>query len=384
MGVWNNLKNLFSGGSHFMSVQEKNRKRYGYWKRNSIYLDNIYNKISVDVAMMNFKHVKVTKGASEVDKWEVYENSDLMQAIAFSPNLDESPVVFWSSVVRMMLEKGIAVVVPTYEKDKIKDLTLASGNIRFNNTQIIVTIDDVEQTVNKADVWIFENPKQNLTVQLNQITQLIDDNLNALSERINSSTSSTIFGFLKTPTKAVDKELQRRAEERVQSIQKVAQNGGIGYLEKDEEFQELTKKITTATTEELEFLKSQLYQSFGINESLFTGDYSESQFKGYFSSVLKLYQRVIKEEINRKYFTKTARTQGQKLMVFYDLFDLTSVKDLTEFGYKMTYSAISNPNEIRELVGWLPYEQGNIFKTNANAVDLEGGEANEKTKANDY
>ena len=367
-----------------MSVQEKNRKRYGYWKRNSIYLDNIYNKISVDVAMMNFKHVKVTKGASEVDKWEVYENSDLMQAIAFSPNLDESPVVFWSSVVRMMLEKGIAVVVPTYEKDKIKDLTLASGNIRFNNTQIIVTIDDVEQTVNKADVWIFENPKQNLTVQLNQITQLIDDNLNALSERINSSTSSTIFGFLKTPTKAVDKELQRRAEERVKSIQKVAQNGGIGYLEKDEEFQELTKKITTATTEELEFLKSQLYQSFGINESLFTGNYSESQFKGYFSSVLKLYQRVIKEEINRKYFTKTARTQGQKLMVFYDLFDLTSVKDLTEFGYKMTYSAISNPNEIRELVGWLPYEQGNIFKTNANAVDLEGGEANEKTKANDY
>ncbi|MEG0349579.1 phage portal protein [Enterococcus sp.] len=370
MGLWNNFRNWVSGEKRYMTIQEKNRKRYGYWKRNSIYLDNIYNKISVDVAMMNFKHVKVTKGDSTVDKWEVYENSDLMNAIAFSPNLDEPPIVFWSSVIRMMLEKGIAVVVPTYDGDKIRDLTLATGNIRFNDTKILVTINDIEKEVNKADVWVFENPKQNLTAQLHQITQLIDDNLSALSAKINDSPSSTVFGFLKFPTKVADGELKERAEKRVKDIQTVAQNGGITYLEKDEEFQELNKKISTASAEELNFLKSQLFQSFGINEDLFTGNYSEAQFKGYFSSVLKVYQRVIKEEINRKYFTKTARTQGQKLMVFYDLFDLTSIKDLTEFGYKMTYSAISSPNEIRELVGWLPYEDGNIFKSNANAVDI--------------
>lgn len=370
MGVMDIINRLFYGKKQFVSYQERQRRKLGYWRSNSIYLDNIYNKIAIDVAMMKFKHVKIVKNAKGQDEWEVFEQSDLMNVVAYAPNLNETPVVFWSNVIRTILQKGYAVVVPTYKKQSIENLELATGDVKFGDSQVIVTVDGVEKVVNKADVWIFENPKQNLTTQLNQITGLIDDNLRSLSAKLNEESGSVIHGFLKLPTKAADGELKKKAEERVENITNVAENGGIGYLEKEEEFQQLTRSINTASTEELEFLKMQLYQAFGINEKLFTCDYSEMQFKAYFSGVLKVYQRVISEEINRKYFTKTARTQGQKLLVYFDLFDLTSLKDLTEFGYRMTYSAISNPNEIRELVGWLPYEGGDQYATNANAVPV--------------
>ncbi|MTV35462.1 phage portal protein, partial [Streptococcus pneumoniae] len=95
------------------------------------------------------------------------------------------------------------------------------------------------------------------------------------------------------------------------------------------------------------------------------------------SSVMKLYQRVFSEEINRKYFTKTARTQGNKLLVFFDMADMISFKDLVEGGFKSKYAGLMNSNEFRETYLGLPgYEGGEVFETNLNAVRIEPSESN--------
>ena len=87
----------------------------------------------------------------------------------------------------------------------------------------------------------------------------------------------------------------------------------MSYLEQGEEFQELKNAYgDTVSEQKLAFLKAQLYHAFGINEQLFTADYSEQQYRAYFQSVVKVYMRVIAEEINRKVFTKTKRTQGHR------------------------------------------------------------------------
>ena len=368
MAWFNNFSwSLFSFGKKRQVRDYYTRVRQRrYWQNNSIYLDNIYNKIATDVALMKFKHVKVQNG-----KWQDMVQSELMNLVSFSPNEDETPMVFWSSVVRTMLQRGCAVVVPIYRNRKIVSLELAIGAVEYAGGKIAITFEDgTENTVNKSDVWIFENPKINLTAQLGRITNLIDDNLIALSEKLDGT---TIKAFISLPTKLANDELQRRAEYRRDSIIEVAKNGGIGFLEKGEELKELNKPINTVSSEELEFLKAQLYQAFGINESLFTCDYTEMQFRAYFSSVIKVYHRIILEEINRKYFTSTARSQGQKLLAFHDMFDVTSLKDLTEFANKMVYNGINNPNEIREIIGLAPYDGGDIYRTNKNADDVNSG-----------
>jgi phage portal protein BeeE len=348
-----------------------------YWQSNSIYLDNIYNKIATDVAMMRFKHVKILRDQNGPDTWEWLEQSDIANAVSYSPNERDTPIVFWSAVIRKMLADGVAAVVPAYTNGKITELNLADSVAEYKPDEIAVMIGDEEHTISRDNAWIFENPKRNLTAQLGQITRLIDDNLHTLSDKINVGSNSWLRGLLKIPTKAIDQELRKRAETRVANIMAAARNGGIGYLEQGEEFQELSQTYSTASADEMEFLKSQLYQAFGINEKLFTCDYREEQYRAYYQSVIKVYIRVISEEINRKAFSLTARTQGHRLLVYMDILDVTSLKDLNEFGFKMKYSGIMNANEIREIFGLGSYAGGDTYESNRNAIPISGGGTNE-------
>ena len=375
----NNLREVFA--RIFRTNNRKTTRTYlqrniTYWRRNSIYLDNIYNKISTDTAQMRFKHVKITRNPGGVDKMEWYENSDLANVLSFSPNPLEIPIVFWANVTRAMLRDGVAVVVPRWENGLLVEIWLAKKTVTWTSESVEIMLDDITVELPLSDVWVFENPKLNVTSQLNQITELIDINLNALTEKLSDGNSS-LRGFLKLPTKAADEHLKKQAKNRVDSMLDLAKSGGIAYLEQGEEFQELSKDYSTASKEELEFLKSQLYNAHGINEKLFTCDYTEEQYRAYYSSVMKLYQRVFSEEINRKYFTKTARTQGNKLLVFFDMADMISFKDLVEGGFKSKYAGLMNSNEFRETYLGLPgYEGGEVFETNLNAVRIEPSESN--------
>lgn len=367
----------------FRPNNQKSTKAYlqrhmSYWRRNSIYLDNIYNKISTDTAQMRFKHVRITRNPGGVDKMEWFEGSDLANVLSVSPNPLEIPVVFWANVTRAMLRDGVAVVVPRWEGDRLTEIWLAKKTLSWTAELVELVLDDVTVTLPLADVWVFENPKLNVTAQLNQITELIDINLNALTEKLSEGNSS-LRGFLKLPTKAADEHLRKLAQGRVNSMLDLAKTGGIAYLEQGEEFQELSHDYATASKEELEFLKSQLYHAHGINEKLFTCDYTEEQYRAYYSSVMKLYQRVFSEEINRKFFTKTARTQGNKLLIFFDMADMISFKDLVEGGFKSKYAGLMNSNEFRETYLGLPgYEGGEVFETNLNAVRIGSEGAGEE------
>ncbi|MBL1223727.1 phage portal protein [Enterococcus sp. BWR-S5] len=344
-------------------------------------MDNIFNKIATDVAMMKFKHVKVTNTTGDNGKnlkvMEWQEMSDLSQCLSISPNDEDTPIVFWSNVIRKLLQEQLAVVIPVYENGTLKEIRLVDDVVMINSGKITVLIDEESQVLEVGSVWIFENPKKNLSAQLNQITNIIDDNLKALSEKINEQ-SSTLKGLLKLPTTLADDELKQKAQDRVNNIMEVAANGEIGYLARDEDFEELTNTYGTASKEELEFLKLQLYQAFGINEKLFTCDYTEDQYRAYYQSVVKVYLRVIEEEIYRKYFSKTARTQGQRLFVYIDLFDIASLKDLNNFAYQMKYSGIMNANELREILGYAEFEGGEVFESNKNAVPIGTAQTEEK------
>lgn len=356
------------------------RARHRYWVSNSIYLDNIYNKIATDVAMMRFKHIRITRQVESADQTEWFEHSDLATVCGVSPNVSEAPFVFWANVVRTMLMNQVAVVVPVMNGASVERLQLVDGKVGITDDDLlVVSIDGVEHRLSVDDVWVFENPKRNISSQLGQITRLIDDNLAALSSRLNGDDS--VRGLLKLPTRAATADVERRMQVRLDSFYATAKSGGVSYLEQGEEFQELKNAYgDTVSEQELAFLKAQLYHAFGINEQLFTADYSEQQYRAYFQSVVKVYMRVIAEEINRKAFTKTKRTQGHRMMVYMDLFDVASLRDLNEFMFKQKYSGNFNSNELREMFGYGGYEGGDVFETNKNAVRL--GEEQDGTVTN--
>ncbi|MDS2430786.1 phage portal protein, partial [Streptococcus pneumoniae] len=101
----------------------------------------------------------------------------------------EIPVVFWANVTRAMLKDGVAVVVPRWENGRLIEIWLAKKTISWTAERVEIMIDDVEIELPLSDVWVFENPKLNVTSQLNQITELIDINLDALTEKLGRGNS---------------------------------------------------------------------------------------------------------------------------------------------------------------------------------------------------
>ena len=354
-----------------MSVADKDfHRHYRDLQKNSLYVENMYNKIATDVSMLNFKHVRIQrrKDAHDLMTWE--QTSDIQNALTVSPNDFQTPTVFWSEVMYKILKDGACVVVPTYKKGKIQSLNIVYGDWKVENKTIQFEVDDKEVKTSINNVLIFINPKKNVGTALHSITNLIDENLRQMQYKLAESKGS-LKGFIRFNTKLADNSMKDYAKSRVKNILETAEDGGMGYLDKDEEFIELSHTYDTFSSEEISQLKEQLYQAFGMNEKLFTCDYSEEQYRAYFSSVLKVYQRVIAEELNRKLFTQTARTQGQKILVYYDYFDIASLKDLSDFAFKSKYSALMSANEIREIFGYGAYEGGDVYESNRNAIDID-------------
>lgn len=358
----------------------------GHFRSQSIYLQNIYNKIAVDIgAGLEFKHIKVSKHDGQVDEWFEYNttNSDLLNVLEFSPNSLETPTVFWSSVTYKIVKDGLAIVIPVYAANgSIEELVLVDALVEMNGTTLKLSVKVGNSTeiveVDAGSVWIFENPKKNLTAQLEQLTGIIDMNLSVLSEKLSSGNSSMKAVIHYNTTKSSDGELKAKMEERVANILEVAQHGGIGYLDKDEELEELKNDYAMASDGEVKQLKNQLFEAFGLNEAIFTGNYTEIQYRAYYQSVLMPIVKTIREEITKKYFTKTARSQGQILLIQTDLISISSLKDLGDFIAKGSYSATLNANEGRSFLGMAPYEGGDVYQTNKNALTMSQVNAEEE------
>lgn len=344
-----------------------------YFHKNLMFIENIRIKIANDISLAEFKHIKINP---DTRQWQIQDTSDLTYVLTKRANEYETPTNFWIRVIKHMLTKDFAVVIPEYNNGRIVSLEL----VRYvrevvDNWVYYYTYEDWEEhdTPNRIRVencWVFENPREGLIHNLKHMESIIGYNLDRLIEKL--SEPSKLFGFLKLPTRVEDKMMKEKAIDRINNIMEVAEYGGIGYLQLGEEFQELNRTFNTASADDIDFLKKQIYTAYGLNDAIFDGTYTEMQYRAYHQAVLLPIIHMIQQEINSKYFSRTAITQGHKLIVSFNFFNIVSLKDLNEFATQMKWNAIMTANEIRSVVGMSPYEGGDEYTSNLNAVSIGG------------
>ena len=78
-------------------------------------------------------------------------------------------------------------------------------------------------------------------------------------------------------------------------------------------------------------------------------------------SMINYYNRIIEpilsavcEEMKRKWLTKTAITQGQRIKFFRDPLRLVSMNNIANIGEKLIHNEIATPNEVRGILGLRP------------------------------
>ena len=68
-----------------------------------------------------------------------------------------------------------------------------------------------------------------------------------------------------------------------------------------------------------------------------------------------IYQNIV-DSMNIKFLTKTAKTQGQKILFFNDPFKFIPISNIAEIVDKFTRNKILSPNEVRQIMGMKPVE----------------------------
>ena len=101
---------------------------------------------------------------------------------------------------------------------------------------------------------------------------------------------------------------------------------------------------------------------------MFDGSADEVQMKNYFSRSIDAIANAILQEINRKFLTNTALTQGHQIITYRDPFTLVATEKIADMAKTLIDARIVRPNEMRPKFGLtpIPKEEDPIASTLAN------------------
>ena len=105
---------------------------------------------------------------------------------------------------------------------------------------------------------------------------------------------------------------------------------------------------------QVQYLTSMLFSQLGLTESILNGTADEKTMLNYQNRIIVPILCAITEEFDRKFLTKTARTQKQSIMYFIKPFKYVNASDMAEIADKFTRNEIMTSNEIRQVMGMKP------------------------------
>lgn len=326
---------------------------------------SIYNRIAVDAASVDIIHAK----KDEDGKYIKTLNSSLNDCLRVSANKDQTGRAFIQDIVESMFDEGVVAVVPVKTSadplltESYKIDSLRTGKIVGwypDHVKVHLYNDDVgryqDVVLNKREVAIIENPFYSVMNEPNSTLQRLIQAINKLNASNDISTSSKLDLIIQLPY--VTKSPQRKAEaqRRRKEIEDQLSNSklGIAYTDGTERVTQLNRSLENNLWTQVKELTTQLYSQLGIMPGILDGSADEAQRISYFNATIAPVLDAIVDEFNRKFLSKTARSQNQAIMYFRDPFKLVPVSQLAEISDKFTRNEIMSSNEFRTKLGFKP------------------------------
>ena len=367
--AWNAFLNRdpttqFPNYGEMSSTYRPDRVRLTVGNEKSI-VTSLYNRIAIDVSSIAIRHVRLDQNGRYIEMM----TSGLNDALKTSANLDQTGRAFVQDIVMSMMDEGCVAIVPV-------DTTInpkVSGSYDINTMRVGQILEWFPSHVRvriynekngrkedillpKSIVSIVENPLYAVMNEPNSTLRRLISKLNlldAIDQQSGSGKLDLIIQLpyvIKTPARQVQAEIRRKAIEDQLSGSKY----GIAYTDGTEKVTQLNRPAENNLMAQITYLTSMLYSQLGLTESVFDGTADEKTMLNYFNRTVEPILAAITDEMNRKFLTKTARTQNQALVYFRDPFRLVPVNELAEIADKFTRNEILSSNEVRAIVGFKP------------------------------
>lgn len=348
-------------------------------------VSTVYNRIAIDVAGVDIKHVKIDNDGrylSDVD-------SGLNDCLNYQTNKDQTARAFIQDIVMSMFDEGCVAVVPIdtsinpAKTTSYDILTMRVGKIiQWYPDYVMVEVYNdktgrKEQiTVPKKTTAIIENPLYAIMNEPNSVLQRLITKFNLLDAIDAQSGSGKLDLIVQLPYVIKTETRREQAEKRLADIetQLATSKYGIVYTDGTEKITQLNRPVENNLMTQIQYLTSMLFSQLGITQSILDGTADEKTMLNYMSRTIKPILRAITEEMGRKFITKTGRSQGQRIMYFNNPFELIPVSNLAELADKFTRNEIMSPNEVRQIVGLRPVQNQKADELrNRNLNELSDG-----------
>ena len=326
---------------------------------------SVYNRIALDVAAIDIKHVKL----DDNERYSETVNSGLNDCLSLEANIDQTGRAFLQDVVMSMFDEGCVALVPI--DTTMNPLQTDSYDIKSMRTGKVIewyprhvkvrvyndrTGQKEEVIMPKSKVAIIENPLYSVMNEPNSTLQRLIRKLNLLDAVDEQSSAGKLDLIIQLPYVIKSDKRKEQAEARRQDIEQQLSGSkyGIAYTDGTERITQLNRPIENNLMKQIEYLTSMLYSQLGITTTILDGTADDKTMLNYYNRTIEPIVAAIVDEMKRKFLTKTARTQLQTIMYFRDPFSLVPVGQLAEIADKLTRNEIASSNEIRQIIGWKP------------------------------
>lgn len=361
----------------------------------------VYNRIAIDVASIDVKHVKTDENDVFIEEIDSFLN-DVLQTEA---NIDQTGRNLMIDAVISLLDEGVIAIVPVdidedEETDSFDVLSLRVAKIiqwypehvkvRVYNEKTGYKQDIV---INKRSVCIVENPFYSVMNEPNSTLQRLIRKLNLLDAIDEQTGSGKLDIIIQLPYVIKTEARKKQAEDRRKDIeaQLAGSKYGIAYTDGTERITQLNRPAENNLLTQIEYLTSMLYSQLGITEEVLNGTADEKTMLNYYNRTIEPIMSAIIDEMKRKLLTWNARKEGQSIKFFRNPFKLVPVTEMAEIADKFGRNEILAPNEIRGIVGFKPSDDPqanelrnrNISQSNEEIEIKKGINGKEEKKVNE-
>lgn len=355
------IKYIDLGASHSYRAD---RPRMSRGNERSI-ITSVYNRIALDVAAINIRHVKLDEDGRFISIIE----DGLNNCLSLEANVDQTARSFIQDIVISMFDEGCIAVVPidtttdpsksgaydikTMRVGRITDWYPYHVKVNVYNERSGRREDIV---VSKRAVAIIENPLYAVINEPNSTMQRLIRKLNLLDVIDEQSGAGKLDLVIQLPYVIRTEARRLEAEKRRKDIENQLSGTkyGIAYTDGTEHITQLNRSVNNNLMSQIEYLTSMLYSQLGITQSILDGTADEKTMLNYNNRTIEPIISAIVDEMKRKFLTKTARTQLHSISFFVDPFKLVPVTEIAEIADKFTRNEIMTSNEIRQEIGMKP------------------------------
>lgn len=328
---------------------------------------SIYTRMSVDLAGLVFRHVRV----DDDERYKEDVDSMLNGCFLLEPNIDQGPRQFRQNVATALFDKGVVAIVPVdttpspVGSDRFDITQLRVGDItEWFPTKVRVSVWNQEKGIredvilDKKYVAIVENPFYSVMNEPNSTLQRLIRKLGLLDSSDEKLNAGKLDIIIQLPYVIKSEARKIQAEERRQAIEDQIVNSplGIAYTDGTEKITQLNRPVENNLLKQVELLMKTLYEQLGITNEILNGTADEATMLNYYTRTIEPIADVIVEAMQRSFIGPVGYLDNERIIFTRDPFKLVPISQLAEIGDKFTRNEILTSNEVRAIIARKPVD----------------------------